>query len=69
MFVRLFLIEIKLLLHICRKCAVELCTRKGLSVLNLVMLLREFSQLLKLTFVWQLAIYGLNERSSWIFFK
>ena len=42
---RLFLIEINSLLHICMNCAVELCTiRKGLSVLNLVMLLKEFSQ-------------------------
>ena len=41
---RFFLIEINLFLHICRNCAVEVCIRKGLLVLNLAMLLKGFSQ-------------------------
>ena len=41
---RFFLIEINLFLHICRNCAVEVCIRKGLLVLNLAMLLNGFSQ-------------------------
>ena len=57
---RFFLIEINLFLHICRNCAVELCTRKSLLILNLAMLLKEFSQQLKLTLAWQLAMVWMS---------
>ena len=61
---RFFLIEINLFLHICRNCAVELCTRKSLLILNLAIYAFEGVFTTAKTHTCMATSYGLDEHGS-----